>query len=302
MVPMPMSSRVPSVAPSRMRRGVDPLRVAFLGSLAWLDACCPPAPAHGLVPGRIEIGAPAIEDIRAFNPHVTVVLDPADMTTGILAELPGITLGVLVAAAPDEAGARAVGSLDRLVSFRPDLTGARVGAKRIWRAIPPPVNDAMFGEVRPLHGRPRAMAVGRSTAHRERMLTPAKHHHDLLHVIHGVSGASLLELLSEYDVGVYAAPEPEGGFGHQVGMHLAAGHLLLAEALVPAHGLERDIDYLQVDSAEGLVWALDRLGRFPEMHQRIRVRGRLKAEQYRASRLFGRIVHDVMADVSAFGV
>jgi hypothetical protein len=37
------------------------------------------------------------------------------------------------------------------------------------------------------------------------------------------------------------------------------------------------------------------------MHQRIRVRGRLKAEQYRSSRLFARVVHDLLADVSAFG-
>jgi hypothetical protein len=65
--------------------------------------------------------------------------------------------------------------------------------------------------------------------------------------------------------------------------------------------LERDIDYLHVDSPEGLAWTLDRLGRFPEMYQRIRVRGRLKAEQYRASRLFRRIAHDLLADVNAFG-
>jgi hypothetical protein len=46
---------------------------------------------------------------------------------------------------------------------------------------------------------------------------------------------------------------------------------------------------------------LDRLGRFPEMHARVRVRGRLKAEQYRASRLFGRLMHDLRRDVAAFG-
>jgi hypothetical protein len=133
------------------------------------------------------------------------------------------------------------------------------------------------------------------------MLIPVKHRHDLLQVVHGVSGEALRELLCEYDVGVYVPPEPGGGFGSQVGMHLAAGHLLLAEALTPAHGLERNIDFLQVDSADGFVWVLDRLHRFPEMHQRIRVRGRLKAEQYRASRLFKRLTHDLLTDVSAFG-
>jgi hypothetical protein len=133
------------------------------------------------------------------------------------------------------------------------------------------------------------------------MLMPAKHHHDLLQVLHGASGEPLEELLREYDTGIYVAPESHGGFGHQVGMHLAAGHLLLSEHLAPAHGLERNIDYLQVESPDGLVWVLDRLRRFPEMHHSIRVRGHLKAQQYRASRIFVRLVHDLLLDVGAFG-
>jgi len=91
------------------------------------------------------------------------------------------------------------------------------------------------------------------------------------------------------------------GFGWQVGAHLAVGHLLIADLLMPSHGLEANIDYLHVSSPEELASGLERLGRFPEMHQGIRVRGRLKAEQYRASRLFSRVVYDLLADVSAFG-
>jgi hypothetical protein len=299
------SPAVPNAAPVPARPASDPLRVAFVGSSVWLDGCCP-APTRGLVPERIAIdGADGPGGVsvlaRAFRPHVTVVLDPLSPPAGQLGELPGVTLGLLVGGVPGRGAAAALSGLDRLVSFLPALTGTPVAERDIWRVIPPPVSDALFGEVRPLHGRPRAIAVGRASAHRERMLMPAKHHHDLLQVIHGVSGAPLAELLAECDVGVYVAAEPGGGFGHQVGMHLAAGHLLLAETLVPAHGLERNIDYLHVDSPEGLAWVLERLGRFPEMHQRIRVRGRMKAEQYRASRVFARVAADLLADVSAFG-
>jgi hypothetical protein len=145
------------------------------------------------------------------------------------------------------------------------------------------------------------MTIGRSSDHRERLLLPAKHHHDLLQVVHGLSGEPLIELLREYDVGVYVAADPGGGFGWQIGTHLAAGQLLLAEAPTPTHGLERNIDYLHFDSPNALVWTLDRLQRFPEMYHRIRVRGRLKAEQYRASRVFARLAHDLIADVRAFG-
>ncbi|HYM45716.1 MAG TPA: hypothetical protein VES65_06090 [Solirubrobacteraceae bacterium] len=258
------------------------------------------------MPARFETTAPGdtertLAAVDAFRPHVSVIFDPPSVPVEALRALPSVTLGVLVAGVPEGPAARAVDRLDRLVSFDPALTGKRAGADEIWRAVPPPVSDALYGEVRLLRHAPRAISIGRSSAHRETMLMPVKHHHDLLQVIHGVSGEPLGELLREYDVGVYVAPEPGGGFGHQVGVHLAAGHLLLSEDLRPAHGLERNIDYLQVESPDGLVWVLDRLGRFPEMHHRIRVRGRLKAEQYRASRLFARLTHDLLADVAAFG-
>jgi hypothetical protein len=300
------SPAVRSATADPLRPAAEPLRVAFLGPGVWLDGCCPPEPTRGLVPVRFKTSGTGDSEhtpaaVDAFRPHVSVIFDPPSVPVDALRALPGVTLGVLVAGAPEGQAARAVDGLDRLVSFDPALTGRHVGAREIWRAIPPPVSDGLYGEVRPLHHAPRAMSIGRSSEHREAMLMPAKHHHDLLQVIHGVSGEPLGELLSEYDAGVFVAPEPGGGFGHQVGVHLAAGHLLLSEHLTPAHGLERNIDYLQVESPDGLVWVLDRLGRFPEMHHRVRVRGRLKAEQYRASRLFSRLAHDLLLDVAAFG-
>lgn len=282
------------------------MRVAFLGPSVWLDGCCPAAPAHGLVPRCVEIGPgagveSALNAARAFDPDVSVLFVPTSLPADALDELPGATLGVLVGEDSDQRLDGIARGLDRLVSFFPSLTGRKVGGAEVWRAVPPPVADPLFGEVRPLRGRPLVMSVGAASNHREWMLMLAKHHHDLLQVVHGVSGDALVELLREYDVGVHVSREPGGAFGPQVGMHLAAGHLLLTEAPIPAHGLERDIDYLHVDSPEGLAWTLQRLGRFPEMYQRIRVRGRLKAEQYRASRVFARLTHDLLADVRAFG-
>jgi hypothetical protein len=293
-------------APTRARTAGTPLRVAFLGAQVWLDGCAPTAPSHGLDAALFPLDgggedARALAGAHAFRPQATVIFDPAAHPPELLRELPGTTLGVLVDGLPDGAGARGAAGLDRLIAFDPALTGERVGDNEVWRATPPSVNDALYGEVRPLHRAPRAMTVGRSTPHREALLMPTKHSQDLLQVIHGVSGAPLIELLREYDVAVYASPEPGGRFGPQVGMHLAAGQLLLSEPLTPAHGLERNIDYLHYETAGALVWAIERMERFPEMYQRIRIRGRLKAEQYRASRLFARLAHDLLADVAAFG-
>lgn len=286
------------------RKLVASSRVAFAGSRAWLDGCAPAQPVPGWESRLFELDLTrsnelASERMSAFSPDVTIVFDPPSVPPAVLESLRETTLGVFVESdAPDDTST--LESLDRVVSFHPALTGAARGA--FWRAIPPPVSDSLYRDVLPLHRVPRAMAIGRSSEHREHMLTPAKHHHDLLHVIHGVSGEPLADLLGEYDVGVYVARESSGGsFGHQVGVHLATGHLLLSEHLHPAHGLERNIDFLQVDSPDAVVWVLDRLARFPEMYHGIRVRGRMKAEQYRASRLFARVLHDVLADVAAFG-
>lgn len=295
-----------SAASTPLRHFGEALRAAFVGSPVWLDGCAPTEAAHGLTPERFAItdavdAERTLAAIAGFQPHVTVIFDPPSMPVQALRDASGVTLGVLVAGVPESDAVPGLDELDRLVSFAPALTGTPIGRGEVWRAVPPPVSDMLFDEVRPLRRAPRAMSIGRSSSHREAMLMPAKHHHDLLQVIHGVSGEPLHELLGEYDIGVFVAAEPGGGFGLQAGMHLAAGHLLLAEELTPAHGLERNLDYLHIDSPDGLVWALDRLRRFPAMHQRIRFRGRLKAEQYRASRLFRRLAQDLLSDVGAFG-
>ena len=297
----------PSVAPPPAPGGSRQLRVAFLGAPAWLRNCAPALAANGLAPVAVELGmgGEGLErvaaDVRAARADVTVVFDPARVPADFLRELPGTTLGLHPRSTIDGSLATVAGSLDRVACFFPATTGARAGETTLWRAIPPPVSDAVYADVRRPRTAMRAMTIGRSSEHRERLLLPAKHHHDLLQVVHGLSGETLIELLREYDVGVYVASEPGGAFGAQIGLHLAAGQLLLAEAPAPAHGLERNIDYLHFDSPNALVWTLERLGRFPEMYHRIRVRGRLKAEQYRASRVFARIAHDLLADVRAFG-
>lgn len=280
--------------------------MAFIGPPTLLDVCAPDD-MPGLLCKSFEARGDGHEamigSVRSFAAEAIVVIDPPALPSQMvheLAALPGLTLGMLAEGVPDGEAAQAAGALRRVVSFDPTLTGEPLGESRVWRAVPPPVNDRLFAAGRPLHRAPRAMSIGRSSRHREEMLTPAKHHHDLLQLIHGVAGADLQEMLAECDVGVHVGRERGGRFGLQAGMHLAAGQLLLSEPLHPAHGLERDIDYLGVDSPEALEWTLQRLARFPEMHERIRIRGRMKAEQFRASKLFERLLHDLALDVAAF--
>ncbi len=300
---------VGSVPPSPLRRSGESLRIAFVGPPVWLELCLPADGRDRSLRAGFAAGhgdpARTLGDLKRFAPDVSVILDPLSLDPRLLAGIPGVTLAILVGGLPDQGSqpelTAALQTLDRLATFVPALTGEKIGSGYVWRAFPTPVADRFFADVRAVGNPPRAMSIGRSTSYRETMLLPVKHHHDLLQVIHGVHGEMLSELLARYDVGVYVSPEARAGFGLQVALHLAAGHLLFCTPLYPAHGLERDIDYLQFDSAEGLVWSLERLGRFPEMYQRVRVRGRMKAEQYRASSLFARIIEDLLDDVRVFG-
>ena len=56
------------------------------------------------------------------------------------------------------------------------------------------------------------MNIGRSTEHREHVLMPVKHHHDLFQVVHGVVGEELAELVEEFDVGIYVPRAGAAGF------------------------------------------------------------------------------------------
>lgn len=287
-----------------MRESHSNLRVAFVGPAALLDDWAPAGAqscfAYEKFPADPKRDpADACARAASFGGAVTVVLDPITFSASSLSSLPGLTLGVL----PDMPSVEGstLAALDRVVSFDPMHTGAPTAGAQIWRAIPPPVSDIFFGDVRALHTSPRVMSIGRCTPHREAMLAATKHHHDLLQIIHGICGEKLAGLLATYDVGVYVAPEFGGSVEGQAVVHLAAGQLLLAEPLWPAHGLELGIDYLEVNSPEAIEWTMRRLCQFPEMYHRIRVRGRMKAEQFRSSRVFARLIHDLVKDVAAFG-
>ena len=293
--------------------------MAFVGQTTFFEACSLQAPAAGLIPRFFEFraggdGEALLAGLAEFVPHVAVVFRPEVVPHGLFAGLPAVTLGFLSEPLPRGTGAHAdlqrrladlretdVANFDRVVSFDPRIAQTAGVVVPIWRSLPLPVADRFFAPVAPMGHPPRVLFVGRSTQHREWLLAPAKVEHDLLHVAFGVSGAELVELMRRHDVAINLHNEDYPSFENRVSMHLAAGHLVLSEALDPLHGLEPGIDYLQVDGPHELRRALTVVTRFPRVHHRVRVRGRLKAEQFRASRVYPRLIADLLADLDAFG-
>jgi hypothetical protein len=297
------------------------MRLAFVGQRTFFEVCALGDERRDVQTRFVEFrrhgDAGALRrELDAFRPDVVVVFRPEIIPAGTFAGLRARTLGFLTEPIPrDAAGGHHdldrrrweleqvdAGSFDRVVSFDPLIAPAAEAILPVWRSVPLPVSDRLYRDVRAPAGKPRVLFVGRSTPHREQMLAAAKADHpDLLHEAFGVGAGELEALMAEHDVGVNLHNDTYWSFENRVCLHLAAGHLVVSEPLSPQHGLERGIDYIEISHGGSLAHLIGSLERFPRTWHRIRVRGRLKAEQFRASRVWPRLVHDLHRDIVAFG-
>jgi hypothetical protein len=299
----------------------EPLRLAFVGQQTYFEACALHERSARVRTTYVDFreGADA-EAMRAaldrFAPHAVVVFRPEIIPAGAFDGLPALTIGFLTEPIPRGSARKAHidlrrrredlrkadrGSWDRTVAFDPMIVPTADAILPVWRALPIPVADRFYADARPPDGPPRLAFIGRSTPHREQFLRHPKHELDILHVAFGLHGEELDELMARVDVAINVHNEPYPSFENRVCLHLAAGHLVVSETLSPTHGLEPGIDYLEFSEPDELLSMLRTITRHPRAYRRVRVRGRRKAEQYRASVVWPRLVADAFADVAAFG-
>ena len=300
-----------------------PLRLAFIGQTTYFEVCVLDRPTAHFDPTFVEFrsGAevgPMLRAVEGHRPHVVFVFRPELIPHDAFRRLRAITVGYLTEPLPRPDGDRHpdlhrrleylktldASNFDRLISFDPviaDTVDRVVAGARIWRSTPLPVADSFFDDVRPSGRPPRAVFIGRSTPHRELFLESAKHRYDILHVAHGVSGSDLRELLARFDVSINLHNERYPSYENRVSLSLAAGLLVLSQPLSPTHGLEPGIDYIELNAPRELDAALFNIGHFPDLYRRVRIHGRMKAEQFRASRIYPRIIDDLLLDVATFG-
>jgi len=296
------------------------LRLAFVGQRTYFEACALGEEERAIETRYIDFRYDAnpralMAALEDFGPHVVIVFRPEIVPAGLFAALDAAALGFLTEPIPRTGGdphhdlAHRLGELegtdasnfDRFVSFDPLIADTAQRVLPIWRSLPLPVADRFFAPVRRIDATPRVVFVGRSTPYRERFLLPSKHEYDLLHLAFGVDADRLVEVMSSHDVGINLHNEEYPSFENRICLHLAAGHLVLSEPLSPEHGLEPGLDYVELRSPGQLQHLIEMLRRFPNMYHRVRVRGRHKAEDFRASRVYPRLVADLLADIAAFG-
>jgi hypothetical protein len=297
-----------------------PRRLAFVGQELYFGGCSLSAFVDGYDAVFIDFREGDDPDkmlaaLKAADPDVAFVFKPEIVPAALLTDVPFITVGYATEPLPslsavdhhdlvrrrENVSRLDPANFDRIVVYNPGIADSLEEVMPVWRCVPLPVDDVFYRDVESIHRRPRAVFVGRSTEHRERLLATAKHLYDIAHIAHGALREDLHRIADSYDVGINLHGEPYPNFENRVCFHLAAGHLVLSEPLSPTMGLEPGIDFIEVGSDVEVTLRMSELMRNPDMHHRVRVRGRDKAELFRASRVYPSLVDDLMRDLATFG-
>jgi hypothetical protein len=185
-------------------------------------------------------------------------------------------------------------NFDRLISYDPLIVPTLQSFVDIWRAQPLPLDDSFFQDVRTSQFPPKVSFFGRPTVHRDFMLGPSLHSFDVRYIAHGIFGTELRDMLFSTDIGINLHNERYPNFENRVAMHLAAGNLLVSEPLSPTHGLEPGIDFFEIRTPQELFATIEELRSFPDQSTLMRIRGRQKAEYFRASTVFAALVRELL--------
>jgi hypothetical protein len=312
----------------REHLGERPVRVVYVGRVIEDRKWTLTARAGGIVPNFVDHRTDdLVERLSALRPDVVVVFEPQRLPRGVAGGLPAVTVAYVLqplelaytkaengdpwrvadALDPgaveqwlDVVGAFDSGEYDRILAADPRV--ARLsGGLDVWRSPPLPVDDALYRPTdQPLLGA-KALFIGESTDYREWFLVEAKHHYDLRHYAFGLAGDRLAQILAETSVGVVLPPGPFSTFEPAAPLHLAAGHVLLAAPLAPPRGLESGLDHLTIHGHGDLLHYLYEITTQPAAFEVLRQRGRVRAEEFRASRIWPRLIRDLFLDLQAVG-
>jgi hypothetical protein len=292
------------------------LRVAFVGQGVYFAQCSLEHPADGVSPTFVDFRAmappePLIAKLQELDPDVVLVFRPEIVPEGLFRSLQAVKVGYLTEPLPRgrdsnhpdllsrmrDLEAVDPENFDRIVSFDPLIAHTAASVLPVWRSLAIPVADSLFTDIHERTHPPRLLFVGRSTEHREEMLSPIKQNHPIVHIGHGLHGERLVRFLERADVQLNLHNNPYPSFENRVCMALAAGHLAVSEPLSPRHGLEPGVHYLEVETPRQLLAVVDELMADPDAFIDVQRAGREQAESFRASRVYPRLLRDAIEDV-----
>ena len=112
-------------------------------------------------------------------------------------------------------------------------------------AFPLPVATSVYKPL-PVPKRWDLFFIGRSTAHRERFFGPLKHHHEFLHIAHGIYGPDLVQYLSAAQICLNVHAEDEISWEPRMQLMLAAGAFVISEPITDNEWLRPGEHFVEV--------------------------------------------------------
>jgi hypothetical protein len=283
----------------------------------YFRQCALERPTGGFDPVFLDFRAgaapgPLLARLQELDPDVVLVFRPEIIPPGLFDPFRAVTIGYLTEPLPREKRRRHPdlkqrlywlghvdpGNFDRVISFDPLIAETAARVLPVWRSLPIPVADSLFMDPRERPDLPRVLFIGRSTAHREQLLAPAKRAYPIVHIGHGLFGEQLASCLAQSDVQLNLHNHPYPSFENRVCLALAAGHLVISEPLSPSHGLRAGVHYLEIETPEALLAVVDELMRDRTAYADVQSAGRREAERFRASELYPHLLRDALAEVA----
>jgi hypothetical protein len=305
-------------------------RIAFIGQANYFDFVALSVATPSIETKFVDFKsggdvAALLFDVDAIDPDVIIVFGPQNLPHATLADSNAVRIGwftepiakvsslvefeqiqrdeSIKSLAQTELERRLLNAssldasqFDRLISHDPLQAPTLELFGPIWRSVPLPVDDRFFREPQSMRSNPVIGFIGSSTPYREEFLTILKHNYDLRHFAHGLFGDRLLDQLIDFDIAINLHNLDISSFENRVSLHLAQGHLLLSQPLSPSHGLEADRDFIEFRNPEELANLVTEIRHYPHAHELTRTRGRMKAEYFRASVVYEKIVRDLKAE------
>lgn len=139
--------------------------------------------------------------------------------------------------------------------------------------------------------------IGRSTPHREAHFGYLKHHHQFLHICHGIFGAPLVDYLCAAKICLNVHAEDEVSWEPRMQMMLACGAFVISEKITPNAYLRPGIDYVEISSPHELHQAVEYYLQHDAERMRIAKSGYEQVQQFlNSENCFKQLIADLDND------
>lgn len=182
-------------------------------------------------------------------------------------------------------------NVDRLICAVPHYTRALERLFPVDSTVPLPVHDAIFrNEPLPIPHPSTGIFVGQMTPRRQQFLADLKHRYAWTVVDHGTQWIDP----TPFSIGINIHAGNFANHEHRIFCHMAHGQVLLDEPFTHHFGLFSGIHRLVFDGRGSLLALVQAIEADPVPAQRVQIRARHAVERFRSSRVWPRVIMNLL--------